>query len=86
MALQVQLSYPSEFLIRVSGKYDNSGVTSLTFTTNKGTYGPYGCNASKVFDFCFGEKKQFGGFHGSFDRQGLTSIGVYVIPSAKTET
>ncbi|KAJ9175229.1 hypothetical protein P3X46_013806 [Hevea brasiliensis] len=89
----VQFNYPSEFLTRVSGTYTYDCVRSLTFTTNKGTYGPYGCKEHVIpgyqlqeFNFYMGENRQFGGFHGLSDGLKLKSIGVYVKPSATTQT
>ncbi|KAJ9175227.1 hypothetical protein P3X46_013804 [Hevea brasiliensis] len=88
----VEFNYPSEFLVKVSGKYTINGVRLITFTTNKGTYGPYG-NAEPPFgtklhefNFDMGKRRQFGGFHGSFATQGLTSIGVYINPATTPET
>ncbi|XP_058008042.1 jacalin-related lectin 2-like [Hevea brasiliensis] len=81
-----------EFLVKVSGKYTIYGVRFITFTTNKGTYGPYG-NVEPPFgtrlcefNFDMGNRRQFGGFHGSFATQGLTSIGVYINPATTPET
>ncbi|KAJ9175230.1 hypothetical protein P3X46_013807 [Hevea brasiliensis] len=88
----VQFNYPSEFLTRVSGKYTYDHLRSITFTTNKGTYGPYGGNNARhglelfEFNFNMGENKQFGGFHGLYHSRALRSIGVYINPSATTQT
>jgi hypothetical protein len=55
-------------------------VNSLTFTTNCGTYGPFGCKKefSTEFDFQTGDEPLFAGLHGSFDADGLRTIGIYV--------
>ncbi|KAF8394058.1 hypothetical protein HHK36_020260 [Tetracentron sinense] len=86
----VDLNYPSEFLTSVSGSFSNflgtcgssyEALTSLTFGTNKGTYGPFGVKQKKEFCFRMGDRHTFAGFHGTHDsRKGIRSIGVYVKP------
>ncbi|KAG6757889.1 hypothetical protein POTOM_038215 [Populus tomentosa] len=79
----VKLDYPHEFLKGISGRDWGDGyVRSLTFTTNRGTYGPFG-NKQEIgteFDFQTGDEPLFAGLHGSFDDEGLTTIGIYVNP------
>ncbi|KAF3585644.1 hypothetical protein F2Q69_00031455 [Brassica cretica] len=71
-----------EYITIVEGYYDkilgSDGLTSLTFHTNKGTYGPYGLEGSTHFEFKEDGHK-ITGFHG---RAGdtLTAIGVYLAP------
>ncbi|KAL9389303.1 hypothetical protein Peur_017908 [Populus x canadensis] len=78
----VKLDYPLEFLKGISGSWSSGNVTSLTFTTNCGTYGPFGCKEEDgtEFDFQTGDEPLSGGLHGSFDAQGLRTIGIYVNP------
>jgi len=71
-----------EYITIVEGYYDkilgSDGLTSLTFHTNKGTYGPYGLEGSTHFEFKEDGHK-ITGFHG---RAGATisAIGVYLAP------
>ncbi|KAG2305996.1 hypothetical protein Bca4012_084828 [Brassica carinata] len=71
-----------EYITSVEGYYDkilgSDGLTSLTFHTNKKTYGPYGLEGSTHFDFK-AEGQKITGFHG---RAGdtITAIGVYLAP------
>lgn len=57
-------------------------MNSLTFTTNRGTYGPFGGKEEfgTEFDFQTGDEPLFAGLHGSFDDKGLKTIGIYVNP------
>ncbi|KAJ4839555.1 hypothetical protein Tsubulata_042793 [Turnera subulata] len=75
----------NEFLTRLSGTYDSSdwsAISSLTFATNRDTYGPFGNDGldNKFFEFRCGDFEGFGGFHGTADPQGLRSIGMYISP------
>ncbi|XP_018487550.2 jacalin-related lectin 34-like [Raphanus sativus] len=54
-------------------------VTSLTFTTNKKTYGPYGNKSGLLFSFPEETGKQIAGFHGTSDSV-LNSIEVHYAP------
>ncbi|KAG6759781.1 hypothetical protein POTOM_036270 [Populus tomentosa] len=78
----VKLDYPHEFLKGISGRGGIGNVNSLTFTTNRGTYGPFGRKEEygPEFDFQTGDKPLFAGLHGSFDNEGLKTIGIYVNP------
>ncbi|KAF8392721.1 hypothetical protein HHK36_023070 [Tetracentron sinense] len=82
----VDLNYPSEFLTWVSGSFGDSFcdfLTSITFGTNQGTYGPFGVKQKKEFCFQMGDRRTFAGFHGNHDSsRGIHSIGVYVKPPA----
>lgn len=89
--LQIKLDYPSEFLTWIRGYYVDfrpiviqpaTYVTSITFGTNKATYGPFGSHESCdiEFDFKFGTDASFGGFHGTTHIHYLESIGVYIKP------
>ncbi|XP_059287349.1 inactive protein RESTRICTED TEV MOVEMENT 1-like isoform X2 [Lycium ferocissimum] len=81
----VALDFPSEFLTSIRGfcLHNNLGdLRSITFVTNKRTYGPYGQMATssslKEFFFQLGVDRCFGGFHGTETDNCITSIGVYV--------
>ena len=80
--LQIKFNYPEEYLVRVEGStrdlnYGVTGqvVTSLTFTTNQKTYGPYGdVNPETAFRSAYGIVVGFFGRCGHL----IDSIGVYV--------
>ncbi|XP_049405457.1 jacalin-related lectin 3-like [Solanum stenotomum] len=46
----VVLVYPSELLIEIKGTYYSNGLRSITFVTNKDTYGPYGSARPMIVD------------------------------------
>ncbi|KAL3505631.1 hypothetical protein ACH5RR_031013 [Cinchona calisaya] len=77
----VKLDYPSEYLTCISGFKFPGYLTSITFTTNRGTYGPFGQAArdNREFRFQLGQDRQFGGFCGTADYC-VRSIGVYFKP------
>uniref|UniRef100_M1DP85 Restricted tev movement 1 n=1 Tax=Solanum tuberosum TaxID=4113 RepID=M1DP85_SOLTU len=85
----VVLDYQSEFLTWISGFHDLEPnnkwmyLRSITFGTNKGTYGPHGMKTAvnlklKEFYFQIGDDRSFGGFHGTkhgtYYSNGLRSI------------
>ncbi|KAH0724553.1 hypothetical protein KY284_000418 [Solanum tuberosum] len=85
----VVLDHPSEFLTSIRGFHDCESpdtfiyLRSITFGTNKGTYGPYGMKTRvnyelKEFNFEIGDDRTFGGFQGTRYGTGIESIGVYV--------
>ncbi|KAL4592408.1 hypothetical protein LXL04_005401 [Taraxacum kok-saghyz] len=84
----VGFDYPSEYLVSVSGRHSdyNGDLASITFGTNKRTYGPFGSirdpfNADLYsFAYYFSPKTSFGGFHGcvSGSSSSNLSIGVYI--------
>lgn len=81
--MQVRLSYPSEFLTGISGWHVPGIIRSLTFITNKRTYGPFGGvagNIDRAFEYKLGEDNKFAGFHGTAGICNLNSIGVYMKP------
>ncbi|KAL1806739.1 hypothetical protein ACET3Z_029807 [Daucus carota] len=88
----VTFDYPSEYITRVSGKYENIYSTkylrSITFDTNRGRYGPFEAAPAKdsledtEFRYEVGRSK-FGGFFGAFTSTGINSIGIYVKPLEK---
>ncbi|XP_059306578.1 inactive protein RESTRICTED TEV MOVEMENT 1-like [Lycium ferocissimum] len=87
----VVLDHPSEFLTSIRGFHNVEKelrkivcLRSITFGTNKGTYGPYGMTTSvdpslnEHFNFEIGDDRSFGGFHGTNYSNFIESIGVYV--------
>ncbi|XP_049363681.1 inactive protein RESTRICTED TEV MOVEMENT 1-like [Solanum verrucosum] len=80
----VVLDYPSEFLIGIKGTYYSNGLRSITFVTNKDTYGPYGSTRpmtdDAVIDIQIGNDRSFGGFHGLKQKTRIESIGLYLKP------
>ncbi|CAN6877150.1 unnamed protein product [Brassica oleracea var. botrytis] len=84
----IELTYPHEFIIGISGecyKYEGSNphIRSLKFTTNTSEYGPFGYTSSssnEKFSFKLGRSPQLGGFHGTYDASGLQYIGFYLRP------
>jgi hypothetical protein len=84
--LQVTLDYPDEFLTSIHGCYEKvwcmpTQITSLTFQSNKATYGPFGRKLDRT-DFsiqALGSK--IVGFHGrSSSVTGLRAIGAHLKP------
>ena len=81
---QVKLEYPDEFLTSIHGHYGSINewgpafVCSLTFESNKKTYGPYGIEQGTYFSFpMIGGK--IVGFHGKCGWY-LDAIGAYPEP------
>ncbi|MQL70921.1 hypothetical protein Taro_003247 [Colocasia esculenta] len=78
-----------EFLTGVSGHYgsvDDSGATvvrSLSFATNRTTYGPFGQEEGTAFAFRFPSGVAFGGFHGRSSAGYLRAIGIFVKSKAR---
>lgn len=84
----MKLKFPIEHITYISGYKSNnhSDVCSITFGTNLGTkYGPFGTfreDHDKEFSFNMGQDRQFAGFYGTANEDGLKSIGVYLKPNA----
>ncbi|EYU36743.1 hypothetical protein MIMGU_mgv1a007927mg [Erythranthe guttata] len=84
---KVRLEYPNEFLTSVHGHYGNLYelgpvfVRSLTFDSNKRTYGPFGVEKGTYFTF----PKMHGKIVGFLGKYGwyLNSLGFYVEPLNK---
>ncbi|PHU21738.1 hypothetical protein BC332_06845 [Capsicum chinense] len=83
----IVFDYPSEFLTSIAGSSrvaedKLSVLSSTTFVTNKGSYGPFGIPSAgaKEFNFQIGNYRSLGGFWGSINRHGIESFGVYVMP------
>ena len=82
MSWQIIFDFPSEVLTHITGFYDSAiimgptVVRSLTFHTNKRTYGPYGDEYGTYFSTSF-TNGRIVGFHG---REGwyIDGIGVHV--------
>lgn len=86
----VLFDYSSEFITSMSGYFKTLGnstyLNTITFGTNKSSYGPFGCTTTSTdddlldFNFQLGNHRLFGGFHGSKAYYGIESIGIYVKP------
>lgn len=89
--LQVTFNYPSEFLTSVGGEFNDNGLASLSFTTNKRKFGPFGGTSStngsltepvyKKFNYNFGHRECFLGFHGTVKDSRVYAIGIHVYPT-----
>ncbi|KAJ8772729.1 hypothetical protein K2173_027906 [Erythroxylum novogranatense] len=81
---KVKLDYPNEFLTSVSGHYGNINdwgpvlIRSLTFESNKRTYGPFGVTQGTCFSLPVTGGRVVG-FHGKSDWC-LNAIGIYLKP------
>ncbi|KAI8549593.1 hypothetical protein RHMOL_Rhmol06G0037200 [Rhododendron molle] len=81
---KVKLGYPDEFLTSIQGYYGSINewgplyVRSLTFESNKRTYGPYGIEQGTYFSFPMVGGKIVG-FHGKCGWY-LDAIGAYLEP------
>ncbi|XP_061968848.1 uncharacterized protein LOC133692143 isoform X2 [Populus nigra] len=90
MKTTVKLDCPDEFLTSVHGYYgslDGWGpvfVRSLTFRSNKKTYGPFGVEQGTYFSFPMSGGKIVG-FHGKSGWY-LDAIGIYLKPLQKQKT
>ncbi|XP_010910707.1 agglutinin-like [Elaeis guineensis] len=78
-----------ETLTMVKGYYgpltgSNAAVVrSLSFGTNKATYGPFGTEEGTPFCFNIPSGVSFGGFHGRSDSRHLHAIGIYIKSMAR---
>ncbi|CAA7013568.1 unnamed protein product [Microthlaspi erraticum] len=84
---KVKLDYPHEYLISVKGTYSgfdvwgNLCVRSLTFESNRKSYGPFGVESGTYFSLPKSESKIVG-FHGKAGWY-LDAIGVHIQPIPK---
>ncbi|XP_071712186.1 agglutinin-like [Rutidosis leptorrhynchoides] len=82
---QIKLQYPDEILVGVSGRYcpavygGRPVIRSLTFKSNKRTFGPFGFEEGTPFNFLTNGQK-IAGFYGKTGWF-LDSIGVHLLPS-----
>lgn len=82
IVLQVKLDYPNEFLTKIHGCYGSLNqwgpnlVRSLSFESNKKTYGPFGVDQGTCFSVPLTGAKIVG-FHGRCGWY-LDAIGVYL--------
>lgn len=84
--MQVDLDYPDEFLIEMSGRYVKSSwllptsLASLTFKSNKKVYGPFGIwNKGHSFSIQV-PGSMIVGFHGRYNVwHSLPAIGAHLI-------
>ncbi|XP_054820018.1 mannose/glucose-specific lectin-like [Prosopis cineraria] len=78
----VQVNWPSEHLISISGTYGAFArlqtITSLSFTTNLATYGPFGSSSGTSFSIPI-SNNTIVGFHGKAGDY-LDAIGIFVRP------
>ncbi|KAL0666011.1 hypothetical protein Bca4012_028715 [Brassica carinata] len=82
-----------EYVTGLSGVHGygmHDGIKSLTFRTNCGEHGPIGnlddCYPSgfKIdIDPGIRDRREFGGFFGSYSKSKLSSVGIYVCPIAR---
>ncbi|KAA8528689.1 hypothetical protein F0562_036044 [Nyssa sinensis] len=85
---KVKLEYPDEFLTSIQGHYGSLNewgpvfVRSLTFESNKKTYGPYGIEQGMYFSFPMTGGKIVG-FHGRCGWH-LDAVGAYLEPLQKS--
>ncbi|KAJ8565176.1 hypothetical protein K7X08_007752 [Anisodus acutangulus] len=87
----IKLDYPSEYVIGVNGRHGIFGtdriLKSITFVTNKSSYGPFPKNkptymGSEDTDFNISvlDHGWLNGFHGTICGGQLESFGVYIKP------
>ncbi|ESQ39001.1 hypothetical protein EUTSA_v10001732mg [Eutrema salsugineum] len=77
-----------EYVTGLSGALGQyGGIRNLTFHTNRGKHGPFGhddLDASRrpliEIDPAIRDRREFGGFFGSYSSGCVTSIGLYVCP------
>ncbi|KAM7473148.1 hypothetical protein LguiB_020391 [Lonicera macranthoides] len=78
----VLINWPSEYLISISGTYGNFDslvtIASLSFTTNRDTYGPFGTGSGTYFSIPINNNMVVG-FHGRASYY-LNAIGIFVKP------
>lgn len=82
-----------EYVTGLSGVHGyevHGGIKSLTFRTNCGEHGPIGSlndNSESGFkidiDPGIRDRREFGGFFGSYSKGNLSSVGIYVSPIAR---
>ncbi|XP_016555189.1 agglutinin alpha chain isoform X1 [Capsicum annuum] len=89
--LQIKLDYPSEYLIGVNGRHGTFGteriLKSITFVTNKNSYGPFPKNKPTYmgsedteFNINVLDHGWLNGFHGTTSGSQLESFGVNIKP------
>ncbi|KAI3792222.1 hypothetical protein L2E82_06095 [Cichorium intybus] len=83
----ITFDYPGEYLISIFADHDANGLGSITFSTNKRKYGPFGGPSSNyssyqhdTVTYNFKPRSSFGGFHGSILDSKMYAIGVYIRP------
>ncbi|KAL3379233.1 hypothetical protein AABB24_000113 [Solanum stoloniferum] len=88
---QIKLDYPTEYLIGINGRHGKVGtdgvLKSITFVTNKNSYGPFPKNkptymATEDTEFNINalDYGWLNGFHGTIYGNQLESFGVYIKP------
>ncbi|KAJ9536358.1 hypothetical protein OSB04_un000450 [Centaurea solstitialis] len=85
LILQICIDYPNEYLTSISGTFENFNgfvlLTSLCFDTNQMRFGPYGLKSGTPFSYN-GTGGVIVGFHGRVDPNGLSAVGIYVMPES----
>ncbi|KAK1436339.1 hypothetical protein QVD17_02118 [Tagetes erecta] len=77
-----------EYLTSVAGVCGDDGLASISFGTNKRSFGPFGAIGTydtfkfvlKEFTYNFEHEGSFQGFHGSVKNSRVFAIGIYVQP------
>ncbi|CAN8318268.1 unnamed protein product [Cochlearia groenlandica] len=79
-----------EYVKGLSGTSELAGgISNLTVYTNRRKYGPFGQvfkYESDTTNVAIRDRREFGGFFGSFCPYGVTSIGMYLSPITSTST
>ncbi|XP_054804790.1 mannose/glucose-specific lectin-like isoform X2 [Prosopis cineraria] len=79
----IEINGPSEYLTDIAGTYgyykDHMVITSLSFTTNITTYGPFGTASGTSFSSMPAQGGVVAGFHGR-DGYYIDAIGIHVKP------
>ncbi|KAF5731592.1 mannose/glucose-specific lectin-like isoform X3 [Tripterygium wilfordii] len=81
----IHFAWPSEHLVLISGTYGNFAnlvtIKSLSFVTNRNTYGPFGTTSASDTSFSIPiDNSTIIGFHGRAGHY-LDNIGIYVKPA-----
>lgn len=82
-----------EYVTGLSGVLEKrgGGIRNLTFRTNRREYfigrssDNYPSDSKIEIDPAICDRREFGGFFGSYNRYHLTSIGMYLSPIAESE-
>ena len=84
--MQVKLNQ-DEYVTGLSGSVGyHGGITNLIFHTNRGKHGPFANDDTNPrrpkieIDPSTRDRREFGGFFGSYSSGCITSIGIYVNP------
>lgn len=86
--MQLTFDDSAEYLTSVAGVYGDDGLATISFGTNKRSFGPFGGIDTydtfkfvlKKFTYNFEHEGSFQGFHGSIKHSRVHAIGIYVQP------